>query len=459
MSYIKQTFTDFDTVLNANIMNHIEDGIYHSQEVPNEILGNSFICSYGGIKSSGYVKNTSGIYGCTTWLHCADSENITVRMMIETSNSGYGLAFYDSEKTLLKFIANNIGTTMSSEIRNLNVPKGAVYFRTTYYSYSNLGSQEDFYASIPHSSDYFANGKKAYQEGQINYSVFVNQTCPDVTSETQTNQDAEEIKSSMCVLCLPKTYSPIGKPTPSIILCMGANGYITYEDFRGNPDTWIQFIELLNEAGYAVIGCQGGYDNAGSYVKPSGAPQAIHAHHKAFTWAKQHYNLAEKTNYCGCSMGGLIAMNAPLLYNNEIQTVSMMAGMIDSYAQGWARQGSDAKSVMTKYYGFSSSSTYETDKVGNYNPMSRIKTINDVDYVFNAFPPTKMWHGNQDTTLHEYASNQKYVTAMKNSGLIADMRMIDGCDHGLARGVYTYDGVTYTNAVEELIAFLNRYNK
>lgn len=459
MDYIKQGFKDGD-ILSTDKLNYIEEGIYTRQSIPNEELDNSFICAYGGIKSNGLVvtKTTGSIYGATTYIHCGDAPVIVVRMMIETTNSGYGLAFYDENRTVIQFIANNKGVALSSELREIEVPSNAVYFRTTYFSFNHLGNQEDFYALIPHRGKYFSAGKKAYQEGHINYSTFVNQAVANVTDTSATVQDVPRLKASTCVLFLPKNYTPIGMPTPSVILCMGANGYLTQEDFRGNETTWMMFINLLLDAGYAVIGCQGAYDNIGKPVKPSGAPQAVRAHHQAFTWAKRHYNLAEKTNYCGGSMGGLIAMNAPLLFNNEINSISLIAGMVNTGGYGWA-QDSTAKAQIAELYGFSSSTTYEASKVGNYDPMKRVKTLSSTNYVLHPFPPTKMWHGKADETLSNYSDNQKYVTALLNSGMIAEMRLIDGCKHALARGVYQDSNGEYvTIAAEEIISWLNRFN-
>lgn len=459
MDYIKQGFNDGD-ILTTDKLNYIEEGIYTRQSIPNEELNNSFICAYGGIKSSGLVvtKNTTSIYGATTYIHCGDAPVILVRMMIETTNSGYGLAFYDENRNIIQFIANNKGSSLSSELREIEVPNNAIYFRTTYFSFNHLEGQEDFYALIPHRGKYFSAGKKVYQEGHINYSTFVNQAIANVSNTAVEVQDIPNIKATTCVLFLPKSYKPIGNPTPSIILCMGANGYLTQEDYRGNGDTWMMFISLLLQAGYAVIGCQGAYDNIGKPVKPSGAPQAVRAHHQAFTWAKKHYNLAEKTNYCGCSMGGLIAMNAPLLFNNEINTVIMLAGMINTSGYGWA-QDSTAKKQIAELYGFSSYTTYEADKVGNYDPMKRVKTLSSTNYILHPFPPTKMWHGKADKTLSNYSDNQKYVTALQNSGNIAEIRLIDDCPHDLARGVYIDANGNYiTIAVEELINWLNRFN-
>ena len=136
MKYVKQTFLNGE-VLTADNLNHIEDGIMGRQEIPNEILDNHFICAYGGIKRSGYVQNKTGIHGATTFIHCGDADEITVRMMIETSNNGYGLAFYDEDRNVIEFIPNLVGLSLSSELRTIKVPTNAVYFRTTYFSFSN----------------------------------------------------------------------------------------------------------------------------------------------------------------------------------------------------------------------------------------------------------------------------------------------------------------------------------
>jgi len=309
------------------------------------------------------------------------------------------------------------------------------------------------------------NGYLPYKEGRILFQTQVNAAPRKTATPEAVLQDGEVFNTVTGLLMLPKTYSPAGKKTPLVMLAHGADGYITETVWRDNNEQWMEMVEMLLSAGYAVFDTNTVKDNGNASYKAPGMPQTVESYYKAYRYCTDNYNLSHEIIAVGCSMGGLAALNFAFTHPNAVSGVAFFAGMIDLHHQGWIRQTKSTRAHVAACLGFAEKETYEKedyeeDKAISYDPMKKIVTVDGAEYVFTPCPPLKFWHGLEDTILHEIDSNRRFIRAVRNAGGIAEMREVEKAPHALARGVFTdTDGNQQIFAVEELICWMNRLVK
>jgi len=133
-----------------------------------------------------------------------------------------------------------------------------------------------------------------------------NPNCCDFITDDGTVEDFPVYKMDYGVICLPKTYTNVGKATRLIIYCHGAAVNYTSSVTRFNsvdlePDYWLA-------EGYAIMDVEGNpFNNEDEHVQ---TPQAMDCYVAAYNWAIEHYNLRRDGIFLGGrSMGGGMTFN------------------------------------------------------------------------------------------------------------------------------------------------------
>ena len=143
----------------------------------------------------------------------------------------------------------------------------------------------------------------------------------DLSSELTT-------KTIECVLRLPDSYSYNGKPTRLVLACHGASGYISSSANKWYNDNWQDFMDYLNEAGYATFDANVLPTTEGTNIMgyALGSPLYISILKKAYDYIIFNYNVYDKIFVHGTSMGGVGATAFASVYPYLVLAESSYAG-------------------------------------------------------------------------------------------------------------------------------------
>ena len=278
------------------------------------------------------------------------------------------------------------------------------------------------------------------EDGYHFFKTYCNTEFANYSDTTSDFQDKVTISLINACLRLPKTYTANGKPTP-IVMC--AHGYSSViGTSSGSNGTFDYRSSELVKNGYAVFDVDG-YNSMGN-------PRQIESYANAYKYIVTHFNVEKELFVHGESMGGLVALNFANRYPYMVKAVSLFYPVIDlkeqAFEMSWTGSVSDNAKTVAMKYGFSDTTgeTWESDKVAGYNPMeNRTMVINDVRYTM--FPcPIHICHGSADGIANGYA--KKYIDAIKNCGIDASLRIVDGLGHA-----------TTDYMLREEVFFYNRY--
>ena len=249
-------------------------------------------------------------------------------------------------------------------------------------------------------------------------------------------RDRIEEAECECVLCLPKSYTDDGEPTPLILSFHGAGGRVCAED---NKVGGVSYVTKCVDAGFAAL------DVCGSepHGLTMGCPEHLFAIYKAYRYATRHYNLCERVLIAGASMGGHVAMN----YVNMFPSTVLAAGLIyprlnmdgvtvdGHYCIGtWDKtkraneNTPSSKERIIDIYHFPKDEWFEPTTVG-FNPY-RTRSFIGADGKRVVIPPCpiKVWQGTADTTV-DPVMVREFVESVRRSGTYIELHELEGIGH------------------------------
>ena len=427
--------------------------LYTKKYIP-YILDNREICDGNDINvtSTEGTLYTSTTLGCTSYIHCLGVKKIILTMPVLTTTAVQGLAFYDSTKTvisgygILRPVGSASGISTITITRD-NIPNNAVFFRTTFWNFANSLLYGEFLCTLYYEDGFLGSNKYfKFQDGQIHFQVKVNQSVSNFWNSGSTNQEPESFKGSTAVMILPDSYSETGTPTKIIMYCHGMSRNVSYTQWSGNDVTALAQKEYWRSQGVAVFDCNGPHNNGGEYLYANGAPQSVDAYRKSFEYIIQHYNIDPEIYVVAGSMGGLVGLNYCYTYNN-VRALALLSAWTSNYYCGW---GQNVKTPYTEFYGFTDTTTYESEKVSGWDPWSRILTINNFSMLYYNKHAVKLWIGSLESASVLYDYSIGYMSALRNANSDASYRIVDGADHSLVSG-----GSTVVN--QEVITWLYKH--
>lgn len=391
--------------------------------------------------------------GCTDYIPCHGAESLTYKRVIGLI--GAGLAFYDENKGFLSYVDSLTGTN-GLITHAVDVPSNAYYFRASGWNYVNSLTYGAFSASLT-SPNVAVDGKRVSNGECTFFSVLYNRAIDDLSKTTfgsyneqeefiPNPSQVEELVCTTAVVLLPPNYTPTGKPCRVILNFHGWSHYVNYKVW-GLPSRlgFIQQKQRWANAGYAVIDVNLKNSSQKGNYSGLGSIQVDDSYRKAFEWVKKNYNV-EETCFVVCgSAGGPNGIN--VCYNWP----DVRAGVwLDTWIN--VSEHSYVGSCGSYYYGYTES--YDATRVGTRNPMSKIKTIDGVDYLMMPKCPVKLY------PLSNAASFMKpFVDIIDAGNAIGDfyIRRCSGISHSdLVSGG---EGTDPQSAVvdEEIINFLNQH--
>ena len=249
-------------------------------------------------------------------------------------------------------------------------------------------------------------------------------------------QDAEEIYDDYGVVALPESYCETGQATRLVVFCHGAGGTVSETDSQAEQQTLTKYL-LAN--GYAVMDVNG---LPAEYAQKKeidirnniGSPIAVQSYIKAYRYCIERFHLKKEAFVHGVSMGGISSTN--LVLSNQIPVIAQsgFCPVLDTYHQIFLYPWSDGapKVALRKLYGLTlddnKEPVYDADKVDGYNPMSRLIRADDgKEYLY--YPvPVKFWQC-EDDEIVDIVCTKRFVTAMQNAGVNADLRTFESGGH------------------------------
>lgn len=314
-----------------------------------------------------------------------------------------------------------------------------------------------------------------------NFTVDVNVSESDVTSNSLEIQDIPNILKDNALLLLPDNYKTKGKPTQLIINCHGAGTNIT-----STTSTLSQPVPNLLKLGYAVLDVNGRpQDLPGLSGLHYGAPFALTSYLKAYKHVIENFNVTERVFVIGTSMGGLTSNM--LVQSGSIPVIaqSSLCGVVDHFKQAWSRTWNvGQRQSIADYFNFEGTPPVFTDdeiglppsdeeqayylanidKTIGFNPMVKNTYNWKNSYLDNYFDnveeanystlikhhnvPLKIWHNANDWTVQPRYSRY-FVQAIRNAGGLAYYREFptgahNAWDNGSETTMKDINGIDFT---------------
>ena len=237
------------------------------------------------------------------------------------------------------------------------------------------------------------------------------------------------------LIALPDSYTETGEPTRLIVNCHGAGGTVTTDDSQIEQQMLTKYL-LAN--GYAVMDVNGlptefaelkGIDIRNNI----GSPVALQSYVKAYRYCMANFNLKKEVFVHGGSMGGISSTNLVLSGYLPVIAQSGFCPVLDTYNQIFLNPwcGGLPKKALGEFYELKKDENgefiYDEAKISGYNPMGRLKTEGDKEYL--DYPvPVKFWQCEDDTTVR-IDSTKRFVAAIKNAGRDAHLRTFPAGGH------------------------------
>ena len=264
------------------------------------------------------------------------------------------------------------------------------------------------------------------------------------TQETITNEQVE------CVLRLPSSYTPSGRPTRLILACHGAGGYIKESTETWYNAEWKTFMDVLLAAGYAVFDANVLPNSTGDTQMgyALGSPLYVNVLKKAYDYILENYNVYPQIFAHGTSMGGVGATAFSHAYPQLVLAESSFAGREFLRYLVPLADDSETDERLAISYGYASLADLKTDKFshcsGCFPSLSLVKYVDGVAQI----PPDRSTN---------YQSWLEYFTQ------IADLSRNDDAGVWMGKRTVPYkawnswqDNVAYTK-LQTILA--DAYNK
>lgn len=187
-----------------------------------------------------------------------------------------------------------------------------------------------------------------------------------------------------CVLRLPDTYQPVGKPTRLIFMAHGAHGYIDASTNHWYSSTWKALCDDLLAAGYAVFDTNvlaEGTTDPNEIGLGISSPLYINVVKRAYDYIQDNYNVYKEIFCHGTSMGGTGASAFVQAYPQLVLAESSFAGRDVLKYIAWLNQDEVvSRERMAKVYGYLSYQELTNDKfshIAGTGPSLSLKKINN----------------------------------------------------------------------------------
>lgn len=179
-------------------------------------------------------------------------------------------------------------------------------------------------------------------------------------------------------------------------------------------------------------------DNNKARILGFGCPQNIDAYHKCFEYVVNNFNISNKAFLIGASHGNLTAINYAYSYPSEVQKLAILSGATSIIHEA-AKVPSEFAVIAANYYGTDGS--YEDEKIKGFDPIKRILTINETEFIFNSPCQIKALLGANEINESQYGTGGniytnliEFINSLRNSNQIANIRIVDGQGHNITSG-------------------------
>lgn len=411
-------------------------------------LNGDEICDYYAINSSGNHVLATG-YGSSWYIDCFGCSSMEITVIQTTSNTGYGLAFYDANKSFISFVPTKVGSTKAVVKQNISIPSNAYYFRTTFFNYEQQKTYGEFECTLVFSNNTIIDGKRPYQDGYIYFSQRVNQSLYKYWETDIAPTNDVVYKATTGVLALPKSYKQTGRKTPLILYSHGLSQYVYYGAWTSSKADLASVLGTQKQTwldmGFAVMDCNGARDNNRQDNFASGiCPQGVNAFKQCVDYITEHYNIDPEIFVVGSSAGGAIAWNYLNMYGRSVKAAAFLSAWSNFSQDGW-NGASTIRPLYVEYLGFNNTSTYEADKAIGFDQGARIVSINSKNYCFNPanIPLYAVWGSTENAGY--ITSLKNMFTALRNAGMTAQIRCVNGVGHEISYGGVTTSDIEVGN--------------
>lgn len=254
----------------------------------------------------------------------------------------------------------------------------------------------------------------------INFDVEIAQTwngTPDTTLQ--------------CILALPSTYDPMGKPTPLILMAHGSGGHINGSTWynSGESSSMKAIAQAYKNVGFAVFDVDNTRAESGGW-EDWGCLPLMSAYLKAMEYIKATYNIADGIYIHSFSMGTAVALNMCSWYPGLVRAAVMTAPRPDIELRYSAYTSQTQRDQMI--------AAFELQQAGftdYYNGFLGYKNMHDGRYDL-LHCPTKVLIGGSDvgsgSTSYEtkqYNESLELFNAAVSAGTYVEMRIVSGYTH------------------------------
>ena len=340
-------------------------------------------------------------------------------------------------------------------------------FNSGYASYITVSSPTNVKDSARIGKIIYTSSKREYESGEIHFKVSVNVSNMVSTESPSTSADSELIQEVPAVVVLPTNYTATGESVPLLMICHGSGYAVTDSHWGngGNNDTaFTAFINNFVNAGYAVCDING----IGTGVQSTwGAPRAVQAYRKLYEYVTKHFNVQDKLNIYGFSMGGIVALNFAANNRDIVKCVAIAAPVTSLFDQvyNWNK---GRKETLAAFYNFTlpsgfvfsdGAATAEEIQIWNdnlgkmigFNPTAKIINYDGNPCLPFPYPPLRIWHAKDDASVN-YQYSVNLVEAIRNANNYASIRLMTSGGHGISYGENAV-------ATAEFIMWINRFNQ
>lgn len=404
-----------------------------------------------GTRSAGKFIMTTSLYSAGNVGSYAPRLTGVEKVTI-TPPSGYYFNFkefsYDSDTDTLTFISN----VSSSTEQTIPITEGRVYSLhvgefTNETDAANHLTQE-FVDTVVVKLYYKEDSGKMPYLAETRFNVSVNLGWYDIESTLSDNAEETDPTDIRCILKLPREYSPIGKPTPLIMICHGYNGYISTTRWNENGEDFLAMINSFLNAGYAVFGVNNTRNDSNGWADWGCLP-LMSAFIKAWDYIKLNYNVCDELFVYSYSMGTTVALNLMKWYGSQIKTCVQSAPRplcqlrYETYPTGDSRIAQFQAS-----FGLTDG-VWDSERLSGFNHIENAISIGDDLYILEHFPPVKVIVGQADTDF--LTDTRNYYAALKKGGNMVNYREVAGLNH------YGAGYLTAAGLRSEVISWFDRF--
>ena len=293
----------------------------------------------------------------------------------------------------------------------------------------------------------------------IHFTIPISNTYLHNTSRASTADRLYPVVDVNAVVKFPTNYKTVGKPTPVIMICHGSGYSVSTTDWNNGDNDFTALKNKFLDAGYAICDING-FDNTVPQ-RTWGSQRAIYAYYKLFDFIRKNYNVEDKCNVYGFSMGGLVALNFAYYFSNIVKSLTLASPVTALYDQVYHGSATWKESMAVSYgfvipAGFTWTSgtpttaeqelwdAYEFLTVG-FDPYARRTANMDFPHI-----PTRVWHGMDDESV-DYTFTQTLVNAIRATNRDVTLRLVPDAGHEICYG-------NNSMCNQEYVYWIDRFN-